>query len=163
MNFLSKYDLKQIRLIKKMLFLFEDKKIDLFGLINELNVLLGTLENVSNSWKDDFQSRINYLELICDSIEDGSISRWQGNFEEDLAKTIVSLKQMISVIYDEHLKIQDSKITEIAIEGDSKWLICPNCNEAWESITSDVMVVCPKCEYIYRNPRSMRSDTNRKI
>jgi hypothetical protein len=154
MTSLSKFDWRQIRLIEKKLLLFEGKKIDLFELIKELNAILNALENISDSWKADFQSKINFLEIIHDSIEDGAISRWKGNFEEDLDKTVVSLKQMVSILLDEYLKIPDSRITEIAIEGDPTWLICPNCNDAWKSISSDAMVICPKCEHVCHNPRS---------
>lgn len=158
MTALSNFDLRQIRLIKKNLLLFEGKKIDLFELIKELNTILNALEKISDSWKTDFQSKINFLELIHDSIEDGSISRWKGNFKEDLDKTVLGLKQMISILVDEYLKMPDSKITETAIQGDSKWLICPHCNDAWESISSDAMVICPKCEHVCHNPRSKLSE-----
>lgn len=151
---LSNFDLRQIGLIEKKLMLFEGKKIDLFELIKELNAILNALENISDSWKADFQSKFNFLELIHDSIEDGSISRWEGNFKEDLDKTVLGLKQMVSILMDEYLKMPDSRITETAIQGDSQWLICPHCNDAWESISSDAMVICPKCEHVCHNPRS---------
>jgi len=155
---LSNFDLRQIGLIEKKLLLFEGKKIDLFELIKELNAILNALENISDSWKADFQSKINFLELIHDSIEDGSISRWEGNFKEDLDKTVLGLKQMVSILMDEYLKMPDSRITETAIQGDSKWLICPHCNDAWESISSDAMVICPKCEHVCHNPRSKSNE-----
>jgi hypothetical protein len=154
MTILGNFDLRQIRLMKKKLLLFESKKIDLFELIKELNTILNALEKISDSWIADFQSKINFLELIHDSIENGSISRWKGSFKEDLDKTISGLKKMVSILLDEYLKIPDSRVTEIAIEGDSKWLICPHCNDAWESVSFDAMVICPKCEHVCQNPRS---------
>ena len=150
---LNKYDLKQIKLVIDKLQLFENKKIDLFDLVNDLNGLLNAFESVSNSWKNNFQSEVNALELINDSFEDGSISRWQGNIEEDLYKIIKNLKQMASNLLEKYLMIPDPKIEEIAIEGNSKWLICPSCNDAWESISSKAMVVCPKCDQVCHNPR----------
>lgn len=104
MTYLSNFDWRQIRLIEKKLLLFEDKKIDLFELIKELNAILNAFENMSDSWKADFQFKINFLEIIHDSIEDDSISRWKGNFKEDLCKTIASLKQMVSTLLDDYLK-----------------------------------------------------------
>lgn len=160
MTFLTKFDWRQVKLIEKKLSLFEGEKIDLFELIKELNAILNALENMSDSWKADFQSKINFLEIIYDSIEDGSISRWKGNFKEDLDKTVLDLKSMVSILVDEYLKMPDSSITETAIEVDSKWLICPNCNDAWESISSDAMAVCPKCEHVYHNPRSKLTKLN---
>lgn len=150
---LNKNDLKQIKLILEKLQLFENKKIDLFDLVNDLNGLLNAFESVSNSWKNNFQSEVNALELINDSFKDGSISRWQGNVEEDLYKIIKNLKQMASNLLEKYLRISDPKIEESAIVVDSRWLICPNCNDAWESVSSDTMVECPKCDQVCHNPR----------
>jgi len=69
-NSLSKFDLRHIKLIEKKLSLFESENIDLFKLIKELNAILNALEDFSDSWKADFQSKINFLEIIHDSIED---------------------------------------------------------------------------------------------
>ncbi|NGX38596.1 MAG: hypothetical protein K1000chlam2_01770 [Chlamydiae bacterium] len=151
---LNRYDWKQIRLIEKKLILFENKKIGLFDLITDLDGLLNTLETVADSWKDNFRSGINSLEIIYDSIEDGSISKWRGNFEEDLHKSVLKLKKMVMLLLEEYLKISDSNVSEVAIEGDSKWFICPNCNDAWESMSSSAMIVCPKCERVCHNPRA---------
>ncbi len=152
MTTLSSFDVRQIRLIEKKLILFEGKKINLFELVADLNAILNVLENISASWKADFQSKINSLELINDGIEDSSISRWKGNFEEDLYKTFLDLKRMVFILLDEYLKIPDSKITETAIQGDSEWLICPHCSDAWKLISFNAMVICPKCERVFHNP-----------
>lgn len=72
---LTAYDLKQIVLVKNKIFMFEKNKLDLFELICDLSSILNTLESVSEPWKDDFQANVNALEIIQDSIEDGSISR----------------------------------------------------------------------------------------
>ena len=55
-------------------------------------------------------------------------------------------------ILEEYLGQSDSNISESAIEGDSKWLICPKCNEAWESDSLKAMVICPKCNRALHNP-----------
>ena len=153
MSHFSIYDWKHIRLIEKKLLMFKENKIDLFDFINSSNLILNSIEGLSVNLRNSFQSKINFLEIINDSIEDGSISRWRGDFEEDLDKTVEDLKKMISRLREDYLKIPDPKITEIATEGDSKWLICPSCSDAWESESSDAMVICPNCEYICHNPR----------
>jgi hypothetical protein len=93
--------------------------------------------------------------MIHDSIEDGSISTWRGGFEEDLHKSVAKLKRMTNSLLDEYLRISDPNILEIAIEVNSDWIICPKCNDAWESNSTDAMVVCPKCERAFHNPRVM--------
>ncbi len=160
MNPLNAHDLKQIKLIEKNIVLFENDRIDLFDLVNELIGLLNTLESVSFFWKDRFQIEINSLEMIQNSIEDGSISRWRGNFKEDIHKSISDLKKMITSLLAEYLKRSDPTVLESAIEADPNWLMCPKCIDAWESSSREVMVVCPKCESAFHNPRASQ---NRKL
>lgn len=153
MELLTKYDLKQVMLIENKIFIFENKKIDLFELICDLGGLLNALESVSKSWKDAFQAEVNALEIIHDSIEDGSISRWKGNHREDIHNAISKLQKMTLSILEEYLGQSDSNISERAIEGDPNWLICPKCNDAWESDSLKAMVICPKCDRALHNPR----------
>ncbi|MBI3901102.1 MAG: hypothetical protein HY324_03000 [Chlamydiia bacterium] len=151
---MNEYDLKQIKLIEKKIVLFENNKTELFDLINDLNGLLNAIESVADSWKDDFQAEINSLEMIQDSIEDGSISRWKENFKEDIYKSISALKNMTCSLLEKYLKISDPNVLESVIEINSKWLMCPKCNDAWESNSLDAMVVCPKCDCAFHNPRA---------
>ncbi len=152
MGSLTEHDIKQIVLIKNKVFMFEKDKSDLFELICDLGGLLNELESVSEFWKDDFQAEVNALEIIHDSIEDGSISRWKGNYREDMHDAISKLKKMAFSILEEYLGQPDSNISESAIEGDSNWLICPKCNDAWESDSLKAMVICPKCDRALHNP-----------
>jgi hypothetical protein len=61
MKTLTPYDLKQMRLIEKIE-LYENSKLDLHNSIYDLIGLLNALEFVDDSWKNDFQSEINFLE-----------------------------------------------------------------------------------------------------
>ncbi len=139
-------------MIEKKIDLFETNKLDLFDLVNDLSGLLNALESVPDDWRKDFHNKINILEMIHDSIEDGSISKWKGNFKQDIHKSISKLKNMAASIIEKYLKIWDPNIIESAIAASSNWLICPNCNDAWESNSSNAMVICPKCERAFRNP-----------
>lgn len=151
---LREYDLRQIILIKRNLdnYMFENNKPGLYALVSDLGGVLNALESVPESWKDDFQAEINTLDMIHNSIEDGSISKWQGNFKDDIQKSISNLKNMAASILEEYLKTSDPNILETAIEASPNWLICPKCNNAWESISLNAMVVCPKCECAFHNP-----------
>jgi len=52
------------------------------------------------------------------------------------------------------LEFPDKSVSLDAQIGDTDWLICPNCIDAWESPNDkDAMVRCPKCEKIMNNPR----------
>ncbi len=52
------------------------------------------------------------------------------------------------------LEFPDKLIKTIAEIGDTKWLICPTCLDAWESPGNrDGMVRCPKCRQMMHNPR----------
>ncbi len=151
---LSEYDLKQILLIEKKIFWFEINKLDLPEIICDLEGLINVLQYVSDFWKEEFRSEINSLEIINDSIEDGSISKWKGNYQEDIHNGIKKLKKMIISMLEEYLGRSDSNILEKAIIGDTCWLICPKCNDAWESDSLTAMVVCPKCCRALHNPRA---------
>jgi hypothetical protein len=36
---------------------------------------------------------------------------------------------------------------------DEKWLMCPECMDAWESKSSERVVICPYCNKLFLNPR----------
>jgi len=153
MGLLTEYDLKQIVLIEKKISLFEESKLDLFEIICDLSGILNALESVSESWKKDFQREVNTLEIIHDSIIDGSISRWNGDYQKDIYNALSKLKKMTVYILEEYLGQSDLSISVSAVEGDADWLICPNCNDAWKSNSMKAMVICPKCDCAFHNPR----------
>jgi hypothetical protein len=159
MHKLTEFDLKQIKLIEKKIGLFENNRLDLFDLISDLSGLLDVLESIDNHWKDDFKIEINTLELIHDSIEDGSISKWRGDFQKDIHESVLKLKNKVASIQAEHLNVTDPAILEFAIDTNFSWLICPKCLEAWESTSSYAMVVCSHCECILHNSNSIKCKT----
>ena len=153
MHALNEYDLRQIILLEKRIALFENNKLELFDLINDLSGLLNALTSIDDRWKSDFQTAINSLEMIQDGIEDGSISRWRGNFTEDIHESISKLKKMTTSLLEEYLQTSDPNIRESAVEVNSQWLMCPKCNDVWESHSLDAMIICPKCDRAFHNPR----------
>jgi hypothetical protein len=165
MSKLSKYDLRQISLIERKIntYLFENRKLDLCDLVSGLGGLLNALESVPDAWKDAFQTEINTLEMLHNSIEDGSISKWRGNFKEDIQKSVSNLKNMTASIMEEYLKISDPNILETAIEASPNWLICPKCNDAWESVSLNAMVICPKCECTFHNPHASITKESKNV
>jgi hypothetical protein len=157
MILLNQYDLRQIILIEKKIILFEEGKLDLFEIIRDLGRLLNVLESVPNLWKDDFQNEINNLEMIYIGIEDGSVSRWKENYQEDMHHVLLKLKKMAGILLGEYLEKPDLNILETAIEEDSNWFICPKCKDAWESDSLKTMIICPNCECALHNPRIQKT------
>jgi hypothetical protein len=47
--------------------------------------------------------------------------------------------------------------TCVAEALDETWLMCPYCIDAWESISKEGMVICPKCKTMMHNPRFVSS------
>jgi len=52
------------------------------------------------------------------------------------------------------LEFPDPAISKVAQIGDSEWLLCPDCHDAWNDSDSKTgMVRCPSCKKIMQNPR----------
>lgn len=160
MKLLSEYELRQIKRMEIKIEFFENKKIDLFSLINDLTGLLNTLESVDNLWQSHVQSEINTLELLYDSIQDDSISKWRGNPKEDMSKSIAALKNLISNCLVRNFKLLDPIKLDTAITTGTKWLICPKCQHAWESNVPDSILSCPSCQSALNNPLKFQGHPN---
>lgn len=154
---LNEYDLRQITLIDSMISLFENQKIELFDLVNNLSGILNSLESDATSWKDDFRAEINSLELIQLSRDDGSRSNWKGDIEKDLYSSISALKKMTASLLGDYLKQSDPRVLASGVSAASNWLICPKCNDAWESHSQEAMVICPNCICVVHNPRANKN------
>lgn len=145
--------MKQLILIEKKIELFANNKIALFSLIADLSGIMNAFECIPISWKDNFQTELNTLEMISDTIEERVADRWQGDIKEDLQSSILILKNMIMNTLEQYLSNIDPNILESAGQMDSNWLLCPKCNDVWESDSTQAMVICPKCKNAFRNPR----------
>ncbi len=58
---MNEYDIRQLKLMKKKIEYFKDRKIYLSDLIHDLEGLLNVMEDVKISWEEEF--RANWLEL----------------------------------------------------------------------------------------------------
>ena len=154
MSSLHEFDRQQLQLIKRKIELFEKKIINLFELKSEASALLNATENLSDQCKGAIQGRVNFLEMIQNCMEEGSVHMWKGDIQYDLAQTIIDLNKLISDLTQTYLTTPDTKIKETATIGDSEWLLCPYCHDAWKSSTQNAMVECLNCERISHNPRS---------
>lgn len=156
---LSEYDFKQIRLMSKKIESFEEHKLALHRLINDLRDLLNTLESVNESWKRTIQTEINTLELIEECFNDGTISLWDENPTTVEKNSLLEIKKQTKFIIISYLQQPNFSIKLRAQIIDGNWLLCPNCQEAWELLSSDAMVICPKCDQILHNPHYLKMET----
>ena len=74
--------------------------------------------------------------------------------QEHLGKT---LKELVV----EELKDPDDTVTKSASILDNTWLMCPDCIDAWEESSKNAMVICPKCNQVFHNPRFQNEKEDR--
>ena len=55
--------------------------------------------------------------------------------------------------FTEHFNqpIPDSEIPTTVQVLDENWLMCPDCVDAWVSVSKEDMVICPKCDQVLHN------------
>jgi len=159
MDVISKeYDRRQLKLMYECLLSFQNKQIRLSELIGSLEFLLSAMESINKNLENKFLNEIATIDLInsLEIIKETEDKNLQFNKKESyelVDKTVVNLKKMILDLLTNYLKKPDLKIEESAIAVDARWLICSNCNDAWESVSYDAMVECPKCDQVCHNPR----------
>jgi uncharacterized protein YbjQ (UPF0145 family) len=82
--------------MKETIDLFEGKNIISSELVRDLRGLLNALQSADELWKKNLQTEINTLEMIYDSQNDGSISRWKEEAKDLGTNTIETIKNMAS-------------------------------------------------------------------
>lgn len=103
-----------------------------------------------------------YWVFSQDKVEDTIYSRWV--FPEWAEETyfidrVFEGERREYALFDTYrelmdLEFPDPDISEKAQIGDSEWLICPTCMDAWLSPSGlDALVICPKCHHKMQNPR----------
>jgi hypothetical protein len=148
-------DYRHINLMFNSIKLYKNKQITLFELIQDLDALFNALEQVKEEQKNDL---IGY----CGTLEEVYAIKLQDDIQTELildiqdkkiiAETLEKIEKIIGKILDE-LKNPDYSVKEKAEIIDKEWLLCPICHDAWQSDSSDAMVVCANCQKILHNPR----------
>ncbi|QVL56095.1 MAG: hypothetical protein KFB95_02500 [Simkaniaceae bacterium] len=72
------------------------------------------------------------------------------------------LEKIADDLIEEELKKPDPNIEKSATILDETWLMCPDCIDAWESASKSAMVICPKCNQIFHNPRFQKDRSPNK-
>lgn len=120
------------------------------------------------------------------SVVDGSLSKyWVYAFEMDLEahthRTIITFPEWAysdnyydnlfdgekneDRIFQKYKSLMDVEFPDPMISTkaqllDEKWLLCPLCIDAWESVNKDGMVICPNCHNTMHNPRYQGNSSN---
>ncbi|MBU1628487.1 MAG: hypothetical protein KKH06_00145, partial [Gammaproteobacteria bacterium] len=50
------------------------------------------------------------------------------------------------------LEFPNSSVIKVASDLGKSWIMCPDCDEAWENKSSAALVECPKCKTLLNNP-----------
>ena len=149
-NDYQNYNIRQFNLMLGSISSFEENKIDLPSLQSTLEFLYAQLKDFHDSnWKEIFCNAITTLESINAGIPNGF------EIKKDTLATdaIYILKAIINKYLREYLESPDINISQFASILDAKWLFCPSCLDAWESESTQAMVICPKCNNAFHNPR----------
>ncbi len=149
----TNYNLRQLKLMEDKISLYEQSKIGFFHLVVELKAIFNVLTFTDEKWSDHLQAEINMLELVQQSIDDGSINRWRENPSDTIENSLKSLKMLIFQKFEIFLNTFDVSIIEKAMDIDSNLIMCPNCQEVWQIFITSPMVVCPTCLSLLHNPK----------
>ena len=106
------------------------------------------------SWAYDLS--LNYEEIpteLEEILENLSFMEVGPEFEYTEEKLRRLAERLIEEGEKEELLEPIPRITDRANEIDNNWLMCPLCNDAWESQSLYGMVRCPKCKKRLHNPR----------
>ena len=151
---LNAYDRRQLLLIDKQLFLLKEGKIDLGTLVSRLEALLNVIESVNIAWKDLFQSEWANLELVYANLLYTGHEELNLFEKEFVNQTINNLNDMVLNILKTSLNQNKTLNNSIkrALLIQERWLMCPDCSEAWKPSSCDAMIICPACDQLLQNP-----------
>ena len=68
----------------------------------------------------------------------------------DGEKTEVAIFKRYKELMD--VEFPDRSISRTASDLADGWVMCPDCDEAWQATSSDGMLRCPKCSVLLHNP-----------
>jgi hypothetical protein len=102
------------------------------------------------NYKDATDTSFLNLLLDLNTMEDGE--EFELSYEE--------LNKIADDLIERELQVDNPSIEKSATILDKTWLMCPDCIDAWESISKNTMVICPKCNQVFHNPRWEESNSD---
>lgn len=116
-----------------------------------------TDDRVSQYWVFAFERSEGKMAPII------TFAKWAQN--KDFYSDLVEAKQgdPADLIFKEYKELMDLEFADASISttaqiADPEWLLCPSCQEAWQSSSCRPgMVRCPSCKEVMHNPRFISS------
>ena len=143
---------KLFQTIKNNLDDFLSERINIVDLINVLELLILSMEERSNL-RSIFLKEWSNLEIAYAVSLDRGETEMSLRGQEIVNVSVERLKNLVDEQLYQYKKIPDLSISSEAKILDESWLMCPVCVDGWESISTDAMVICPKCDHAFHNPR----------
>ena len=151
---IQNHDRHLFLLMQSFLEKFNEKKIELPAHIDNLDSLYRETSSTTASWQQIFHKNWGNLE----SIYAGSLYENRTiltDYENKVLQlSVETLQMLVDKELAEYSKFVDPTVSKEATVIDEKWLMCPDCIDAWESSSKDPMIVCPKCNQAFHNPRN---------
>lgn len=138
--------------------LFLSKKIDTNSFCNCFHDSYGLeieTENLTNEEESCLDS-LNQVARRCTTSEEDLKSSGFFYSEKELREKVKEVHEKLGsldALIKKELKVPNLNISKIATSLDEKWLMCPDCIDAWECSSQDAMVICPMCNQVLHNPR----------
>ena len=157
---------------KEYAFLDSKKEYTVYGIMSSKEQALQVLYYTCDEDKDDFPIARPYY--LFDNVDDRISRYWIFGLIYELQPILIFPEWIKEPYFQEKLvdgeereakifkaykeamnfEFPDSSISETAQIGDTTWLVCPICIDAWENKNCrDALVKCPNCLQILKNPR----------
>jgi len=152
LNQINDFDRKILETIKIYLDEYENNKIELGFLVGKLEGLFRQLTSTEKKWSIVFfDNWINLESVYAGSLEpERSLNENEQNIVNKSVQLMIS---MIQKLLENYTKYPNNTVTKTAEALDNDWLFCLNCLDGWESNSTDPLVICPKCNNVFLNPR----------
>lgn len=154
------FDRRQCEIIIKKINGYKLGHIYLADLISDLEGLISIFED--GGWKAAFISHWGKLEVVYALALHNEKKQFDTKDQKNINNSIEILIKMTTTALKDYLLVPDVSVVKSATTLGDKWLMCPDCSEAWESASKTAMVICPKCDISLHNPRyiSASDDSN---
>jgi hypothetical protein len=146
-------DIRHLQWILEKIQFYNQGKVDLYNLVNDLDALYRSLEEVKESWSEIFFNQWLNLESVNSHIITNGLVEISDE-STDLIRT--SLERIILAteeVLRNDLLTNNSGSSSKATDLGNNWLMCPLCEETWKLQSSYGMVRCPGCQIKLHNPR----------
>lgn len=150
---ISDHDRKLLYLMKEKILAFKSESLTIGELIPELEALYRELDLKNEKWKESFFNGWAQLEIAYASALAKKLKAIPLEEQKRLSEILIEMSSLIESTLQNYNRQKDTSVLKRAIILNEKWLMCPDCTDAWEISSSEAMVICPKCDSALHNPR----------